>query len=87
MHGLDTRRTTKPLWTPAFSSVAYTLFVVLLGSNLPTPLWALYQAHYGLTATGVTEIFVAYTLCLLLMLLAGGWCRTGWGAARSSSPR
>lgn len=63
----------RPLWTPAFASVAYALFVVLLGSNLATPLWNLYQARYGLTATGVTEVFVAYTLSLLVMLLIGGW--------------
>lgn len=73
MPGSPIRRPGRPLWTPAFASVAYALFVVLLGSNLPTPLWNLYQARYGLTASGVTEVFVAYTLSLLVMLLIGGW--------------
>src|SRR5258705_12495739 len=38
----------------------------------PTPLYHLYQQHFGLTPALVTVIFAAYVLSLLLALLTTG---------------
>src|SRR5712671_6788915 len=38
----------------------------------PTPLYRLYQEHFGLTPAMVTVIFAAYVLSLLLALLTTG---------------
>jgi MFS family permease len=67
MHGPNGRHA----WRP-FNAAAYALFVLLLGSNLPTPLFPLYAKTYGLSPLGVTLLFATYTLLVIPAILLFG---------------
>lgn len=56
----------------AFAAAGYALFVLLVGSNLPTPLFPLYAEVYGLSPLGVTLLFATYTLLVIPALLLFG---------------
>lgn len=50
------------------------IFTLLVGANLATPLYPLFQAQLGLTSTDVTVAFSAYVLALVsTLVLAGHW--------------
>ncbi|MCO5997926.1 MFS transporter [Actinoallomurus rhizosphaericola] len=48
------------------------LVAALAASSAPTPLYPLYQHHWGLSALTITLVFSAYSLTLLLALLITG---------------
>jgi MFS family permease len=50
------------------------IFTLLIGANLATPLYPLYQSRLGLTSMDITVAFAAYVLALVATLvLAGHW--------------
>ncbi len=55
-----------------FGAAAGALFVLLVGSNLPTPLFPLYEKAYGLSALGVSLLFATYALLVIPALLILG---------------
>lgn len=48
------------------------MFALLLGSNLPTPLFPVYAKVYGLSPVGVTLLFATYTLLVIPALVFFG---------------
>ncbi|MCP9206707.1 MFS transporter [Streptomyces sp. NEAU-Y11] len=56
----------------AFALHASVLVGLLAASSAPTPLYALYQAEWQLSALTVTVVFSAYALALLMALLTAG---------------
>ncbi len=67
----DVRARARPSWTP-FAAASFALFVLLVGSNLPTPLFPVYAKSYGLSPLGVTLLFATYTLLVIPALLVFG---------------
>ncbi|GAB3965293.1 MFS transporter [Actinoallomurus acanthiterrae] len=55
-----------------FRGAAYTLLVLLAGTNLPTPLYRGYQRAFGFSPLVVTLIFAAYVAALIPSLLVAG---------------
>ncbi|WP_433174696.1 MFS transporter [Actinoallomurus sp. CA-150999] len=55
-----------------FRGAAYTLLVLLAGTNLPTPLYRGYQRTFGFSPLVVTLIFAAYVAALIPSLLVAG---------------
>ncbi len=56
----------------AFAAVAYTVAVLLAGSNLPTPLYPMYQRSFGLSPLMVTVVFATYAITVMPCLLVFG---------------
>src|SRR5438309_12000283 len=56
----------------AFWIVTYTLFVTLLGSVLPTPLYVIYQQRWHFSDGILTAIFAVYVVGVLAALLFVG---------------
>jgi MFS family permease len=56
----------------AFAAAAYALGVAFVGSNLPTPLYPVYQARWHFSAGIVTVIFAAYSSGLIAALVGVG---------------
>jgi predicted MFS family arabinose efflux permease len=52
--------------------VAYALYVAMLGTTLPTPLYPLYQDRLGFGSTLTTVIFALYAAGVIVALLAFG---------------
>jgi MFS family permease len=50
--------------------VGFVLFVAMLGSNLPAPLYELYRVRFGSTTFAMTVVFAAYPLALVATLTA-----------------
>jgi MFS family permease len=61
------RRTTAP-----FFIVAGALFVLLVASNMPTPLYAVYRERFGFSSAVLTLIFATYAVVLVPSLLLFG---------------
>lgn len=55
-----------------FAGLAYTLTLVLIGANLPTPLYRIYQRLFGFSTGVLTAIFVTYVVGVILGLLVAG---------------
>ena len=55
-----------------FWAAAYTLALLLAGTNLPTPLYRDYQRAFGFSSLGVTLVFSAYVAVLIPSLLVAG---------------
>lgn len=55
-----------------FLLVAAALFVMLMGSNMATPLYAVYRQRYGFSAVELTLIFATYAAVLVPSLLLFG---------------
>jgi MFS family permease len=55
-----------------FWAVAYTLLILLTGTNLPTPLYHGYAQRFGFSPLTVTLIFAAYAAVLIPSLLVAG---------------
>ncbi|MGW7519995.1 MFS transporter [Streptomyces sp. NPDC054796] len=55
-----------------FAAAAYILFVLTVGTNMPTPLYARYQAEFGFTPIVVTLVFAVYAGTLVPTLLMSG---------------
>jgi MFS family permease len=56
----------------AFWLTATVFFLLLAGSAAPAPLYGVYQAKWGFSATTLTEVFAVYAAFLLLALLVFG---------------
>lgn len=58
-------------WGPFVAGVS-AIVILLLGSNLPNPLFPLYAREFGLSSLGITLVFATYTLLVIpaLLLLA-----------------
>ena len=70
-HNRDARdRTFSRIAMGRFGIIA--LGTILGGSSAPTPLYRLYQEHWGLSHVMLTTIFAAYALSLLVALLTIG---------------
>jgi MFS family permease len=52
--------------------VAAGLFVMLMASNMPTPLYAVYRRKFGFSAVELTLIFATYAICLVPSLVVFG---------------
>jgi MFS family permease len=50
--------------------VGFVLFVAMLGSNFPAPLYELYRVRFASTTFAMTGVFAAYPLALVATLLA-----------------
>jgi MFS family permease len=61
------RSPSRPLWV-----LGAGLFVLLMGSNLPTPLYAVYRQRFGFSSVVLTLIFAIYALVLIPSLLLFG---------------
>lgn len=55
-----------------YVAAAFVLFLVLIGGNLPTPLYPLWQREFGLSTGTVTVVYAVYPLGVVLGLLFGG---------------
>lgn len=53
-------------------AAAYILFVALLASNGPSPLYVIYQRQWHFSSLGVTAIFSVYAVAVLVSLLVVG---------------
>src|SRR5690349_21761648 len=56
----------------AFWLVALAFLVVLVGPTMPTPLYVIYQAKWGFSATTLTLVFATYAAGVLTSLLLFG---------------
>jgi len=56
----------------AFWAVGGVLGVLMFAASAPSPLYVVYQAEWGFSATTLTTIFAVYALALLLALLLTG---------------
>jgi MFS family permease len=55
-----------------FALIAFAFFINMLGTTLPTPLYPLYQQHYGFTPATITIVFASYALAVVAGLLLFG---------------
>jgi len=55
-----------------FWATAYTLLILLTGTNLPTPLYRVYEQRFGFSPLVATLIFAAYVAVLIPSLLVAG---------------
>lgn len=58
--------------TLAFAGVAYAFGATMLGTTLPTPLYALYTRKFGFSELIITVIFATYAVGVIAALLAFG---------------
>ena len=58
--------------TAAFFAVVYAFAVVMLGTTLPTPLYAIYAGDMGFGVTTTTVIFAVYATGVIVALIAFG---------------
>lgn len=57
---------------PATAVVGLAVFAAICASHLPGPLYAVYQARWGFSATAVTALYATYCLAVLATLLLVG---------------
>ena len=72
----------------AYVVVGYTLFVVLVGSQLATLLYRIFQAEFGFSALTLTVIYSVYLVAVIAGLLVFGPLTDAvgaWPALRSVS--
>ena len=50
--------------------VGFVLFVAMMGSNIPAPLYELYRVHFVSTTFVMTAVFAVYPIALVAMLIA-----------------
>jgi MFS family permease len=56
----------------AFAAAAYTLLVLIIGTNLPSPLYGMYATRFGFSALTVTLIVAVYAAVIVPSLLLAG---------------
>lgn len=69
-----------------FWATAYTLCVLLVGTNIPTPLYHAYAMRFGFTPLVLTLIFSVYVGTLIPTLILGGSLSDAWGRRRVIVP-
>ena len=57
---------------PPFLILTVAFFTLLLGSNLPTPLYAVYRERFGFSSAVLTLVFATYMVVLVPTLLLCG---------------
>jgi MFS family permease len=58
----------------ALAAAAFAFFVVMPGTTLPTPLYPLYRAAFGLSELTITIVFAVYAFGVIsVLVIAGGW--------------
>ncbi|HET8979372.1 MAG TPA: MFS transporter [Solirubrobacteraceae bacterium] len=62
-----------------FALAAYAFTAAMLGTTLPTPLYALYQRRYGFSELIITVIFATYAVGVIAALLFSGRISDGVG--------
>ncbi|QIS19145.1 MFS transporter [Nocardia terpenica] len=72
-----TSRTTAAFWTTAAA-----LLTLIAGTEIPTPLYVLYRARFGLSNAMLTTVFAVYALALIPTLLIGGRLADRFGRRR-----
>jgi predicted MFS family arabinose efflux permease len=50
--------------------VGFVMFVAMMGSNIPAPLYELYRVGFGTTTFAITAVFATYPIALVVMLIA-----------------
>ena len=68
----DARSRRRPVATRHQLAAAYVLFVAILASNAPSPLYVVYQRQWHFSSLTVTAIFATYALAVLASLLVVG---------------
>jgi MFS family permease len=56
----------------AFAAAGFTLLVLIIGTNLPSPLYGMYAARFGFSALTVTLIVAVYAAVIVPSLLLAG---------------
>lgn len=69
-----------------FAAVGMTLLVLVAGTNLPSPLWAVYQREFGFGPLMTTVAFACYALALIPAVLLAGPLADALGARRIVAP-
>ena len=54
----------------AVLAVGFVMFVAMMGSNIPAPLYELYRVHFASTTFVMTAVFASYPIALVATLLA-----------------
>ncbi len=70
----------------SFSAVAYAFAATMVGTTLPTPLYALYSARFGFSELIVTVIFATYAVGVIAALLLFGGASDAIGRRRALMP-
>ncbi|MBF6064415.1 MFS transporter [Nocardia terpenica] len=71
-----------PRTTAAFWTTAAALLTLIAGTEIPTPLYVLYRARFGLSNAMLTTVFAIYALALIPTLLIGGRLADRFGRRR-----
>lgn len=71
-----------PRTTAAFWTTAAALLTLIAGTEIPTPLYVLYRARFGLSNAMLTTVFASYALALIPTLLIGGRLADRFGRRR-----
>lgn len=69
-----------------FAGVAFALGVLVVGTNLPTPLYGVYERRFGFSALALTAVFAVYCAALIPSLLVCGPLADALGARRVVLP-
>jgi MFS family permease len=69
-----------------FRNCAFALFVLIVGTNLPSPLYAVYAREFGFSPVVLTLIFATYAGVLVPSLLLAGSAADAWGYRRVLLP-
>ena len=69
-----------------FAAVAYAFAVTMLGTTLPTPLYAIYQQEFGFSELMITVIFATYAAGVIAALLLFGALSDQIGRRRALLP-
>jgi MFS family permease len=70
----------------ALAVVAFCMFLTTMASNAPSPLYAIYQQRFHLSALGVTGVFAAYAGGVMVALLVIGGLSDAIGRRRVLVP-
>jgi MFS family permease len=69
-----------------FLAVTYAFAVTMLGTTLPTPLYALYRAKFGFSELTITLVFAAYAAGVIAALILFGRVSDAIGRRRTLLP-
>jgi MFS family permease len=72
--------------TARFWATAYTIVVLLAGTNVPAPLYREYELRFELSPLLVTLVYAAYVGALVPSLLIAGPLSDSWGRRRTLLP-
>src|SRR2546428_4966125 len=69
-----------------FAAAAYAFAVTMLGTALPTPLYAIYRSEFGFSELMVTVVFATYAAGVIAALLLAGHLSDEIGRRRALLP-